>query len=57
VAGGAHHPLGQGGADEGKPGSHDDDLVFLDILGDGVSLTLLLGDFILSHFDLPPYSF
>ena len=55
VAGGANHPLGQGGADEGKSGAHDDDLILLDVLGDGVCLTLLLGDLILSHFSVPPY--
>ena len=43
VAGGADRPLGQGGADQGKAGAHDDDLVLFDVLSNGVSLHFLLG--------------
>ena len=54
MAGGANHPLGQGGADQRKAGAHDDDLVLFDVFGDGVSLTLLFGNLIFSHFYVPP---
>ena len=57
VAGGAYHPLGKGGADQWKTGAHNDDLVLFDVLGDGVSLHLLLGILgIISHVYVPPCS-
>ena len=43
MTGGADSPLGQGGADQGKAGAHDDDLVLFDVLSNGVSLHFLLG--------------
>ena len=57
VAGGADRPLGQGGADQGKAGAHDDDLILLDVLGNGVSLHFLFGVLgVIGHCNVPPNS-
>ena len=54
VAGGADHPLGQRGADQRKAGAHDDDLILLDVLRDGIGLHFLLGVLrIISHCRKP----
>ena len=51
VAGGADSSLGQRSTDQGKTGTDDNDLVLLDVLGDGVSLHFLFGILgIISHF-------
>ena len=51
MAGGAHNSLGQRSADQGQTGTDDNDLVLLDVLGDGVSLHFLLRILgIISHF-------
>ncbi len=53
VAAGADRALGEGRTDQGQTRTDDDDLVFLDVLSNGISLHFLLGILrIIRHFYL-----